>query len=111
MSSMALSSVVSSGESIDDAESKLLFEEMSRWFISVVRKDAIKYSQLLMDNSIGSIEKLRKKLSRDSGFLGKIHEFDEDDVNDICSKLLILSTGMTNEHKLFSYLTLLFMIC
>lgn len=76
-----------------------LREEMCRWFISnvkIVRKVAEKYVQILYDAEVGSIDRLRKRVTRYQSFLRDL-QFDLDDCEDINAALFkppsSLSTG------------------
>ena len=72
-----------------DMSELTLREEMCRWFIAnvkIVRKVAEKYVTVLYEAEVGSIERLRKKVTRYPTFLRDL-QFDVDDCDDILAAL------------------------
>jgi len=66
-----------------------LLHGMAMWLINevkIVPKAAEKYAIQLYDAEVGSIGRLRKKLTKNKNFLGYL-KFDEDDIEDIFSAL------------------------
>ena len=48
---------------------------------------AKRYAETLLQNNVGSIEKLRWRLKKSASFLSELKVFDEDDIEDILGKL------------------------
>ncbi len=54
-------------------------------------KTAVRYANGLVDANVGSLDRLKKKLAKNPRFLSQL-EFDEDDVEEILSKLSLGGT-------------------
>lgn len=66
-----------------------LLNDMAMWFINevkIVPKAAEKYATRLYDREVGSIARLKKKLTKNENFLAELN-FAEDDVDDIIAAL------------------------
>lgn len=72
-----------------DMSELTLREEMCSWFIAnvkIVRKVAEKYVSVLYEAEVGSVDRLRKKVTRYPTFLREL-QFDMDDCDDILAAL------------------------
>jgi hypothetical protein len=72
-----------------------MIEELKSWFMSLKITSAfsLSYAEILVDNNTGSIERLQRKLGRNSNYLEEIGGFDEDDIVDIKDRLNITRFG------------------
>ena len=80
-----------------DMSELTLRDEMCRWFIAnvkIVRKVAEKYVTVLYEAEVGSIDRLRKKVTRYPTFLRDL-QFDVDDCEDILVALFRAPGSMT----------------
>jgi hypothetical protein len=75
---------------ISSQPSDALEIELSTWIranTKIVQKFAVQYAKRLVDEGIGSIDKLRKKLTRNPNYLNDL-DIDEDDADELASAVV-----------------------